>query len=282
MSDSDLFQSALMKTVWATAHSHAFEAEIDAALEEAHLDPPFTTRQEYHPEFRGFSVKIDTIRVVPARWGLQLGDIANAFHSALDNLAWALVTRGKTPPSMLTDTQQRSVYFPICSSNVAFNKAIKTKLPGVRRGDIAKVRKAQPYARGKTKVSRHCFTTLQELSNADKHRTIQPVWLRPEGNWHEVLESRDCIVRRIRDMKPKTLKIDTEIARVYAKKTGPDPDIHLQGYVATGVALPNGDWLPNFLKPMREFTIQTMLQFAEPTFEFGDILNPGDFSGLAG
>ena len=64
-------------------------------------------------------------------------------------------------------------------------------------------------------------------------------------------------------MQPQTLEVDTELARVYAKKTGPDPDIALQWYVATNVTIDNELWLPNFLKTLREFAIQTMLGFVD-------------------
>ncbi|MGD0220615.1 MAG: hypothetical protein ABSC73_09215 [Acidimicrobiales bacterium] len=105
--ENELFRSAVLKTVWAVDKTHRFEAELQTALDHVQTDPPFTTRQEYHPEFRGFSIKIATIRSVPPLWGLTLGDIVNTFHSAFDNLAWALVYRGKTPPAKLSEAQQR-------------------------------------------------------------------------------------------------------------------------------------------------------------------------------
>jgi hypothetical protein len=251
VADGGLFETSWLKCVWALAQSNEFEGELEAALVDAQTDPPFTTRQEYHPEFHGFSVKIATIRPVPPRWGLMLGDLVNSFHAALDHLAWGLVCRGKTPPNTLTRNQRKGIYFPICSTNEIFNTSLRRYLPGVRRGDVARVREAQPYVRGKRAVARHCLTTLQELSNTDKHRTIQPVWLRPSHSDYEVMEMRDCIVRRIRSMHPSELKVDTEIARVYAKKTGPDPDIALKGFVAANVALNDGLWVPNFLKTTR-------------------------------
>jgi hypothetical protein len=119
------------------------------------------------------------------------------------------------------------------------------------------------------------LTTLQKLSNSDKHRAIQPVWLRPDGNWHQVVDTRDCLAGRIRDMMPKTLEIDTELARVYAKKTGPDPDIALQGYVATSVTIDDELWLTNFLTTLREFAIQTMLGFVDGDYVMGLIKAEG-------
>lgn|GEM_PF-2018139 len=278
VTDEALFRSAWLKCAWALAQSNEFEREVKAALVETQTDPPFTTRQEYHPEFHGFSVKIATIRPVPIRWGLMLGDMANNFHSALDHVAWALVCRGKTPPHTLKPGRRKGIYFPICSSRQVFNTSLARYLPGVHRRDVARVRKAQPYIHGKRAVTRHCLATLQELSNTDKHQTIQPVWLRPDYSGYQVTEARDCIIRRIRSMHPSELKVDTEIARVYAKKTGPDPDIALHGYVAASVALNNGCWIDNLLKTIRQFLPQVLAQFSQPSVDIETLLAPGKFS----
>ena len=141
--------------------------------------------------------------------------------------------------------------------------------------EIAKIRKVQPYAEGKTKVSQHCLTTLVELSNADKHRTIQPVKFRADEYKNTVVETRDCIVRRIKDMRAKALDVDVEVARVYARKTGPDPDIALQGFAATSLSLDNGMWLGNFLQIIREFAPAVLGQFSEPDPEATDLLTSG-------
>ncbi|MGA3184438.1 MAG: hypothetical protein ABSE52_07565 [Candidatus Dormibacteria bacterium] len=271
----ELFRSAWLKCVWAIAQSYQFEGELEAALKEAETNPPFTTRQEYHPEFHGFSVKVAAVCEVPPRWGLMLGDLASGFHDALDHLAWALVSRGRTPPPRLTERQRRGIYFPICSTNAIFNRKLGGYLPGARRADIAMVRKAQPYFSGKITVSRHCLTTLQELSDADKHRTVQLVLLRPDRSIDEFQEARDCVIRRIREMRPRALKVDAEISRVYAKKTGPNPDIALKGYLATSVAFGNGAWVANFLKTIREFVPVLLAQFAEPDIDIKALLAPG-------
>lgn len=279
MSDDGLFTSSWMKCYWGVAHTLQFLEEMKTGLEKAQVDPPFTTRQEYHSEFHGFSIKIDSIRPVPARWGLLLGDIVNTFHSCLDNLAWALVCRGTRPPGTLTERERRSIYFPICSTNDIFNQNVNNYLPGVSRRDIAIIRKAQPYFHGKTRVGHHCLTTLQSLSNHDKHRTIQPVWLRQDNAWYEVADRRDCAVRRIRIMQPDTLEVDTEIARVYAKKTGPDPDIALRGNIATSIAIGNGSWLTVFLESIYQFVPSLLGNFSHPQEELKKLLFSADLSG---
>src|SRR5436305_1101517 len=84
-------------------------------------------------ERHGFAVYAADVAPVPTRWGLILGDIANNYRSAIDHLAWALVSRGRTPPAVLTDDQRSAVQFPITQGRRQFNKSLKRRLPGAGR-----------------------------------------------------------------------------------------------------------------------------------------------------
>jgi hypothetical protein len=276
--DDELFQSAWMKCFWAVAQAKVFEAEIKSALKKTEADPPFTTRQEYHPEFHGFSVQIDSIRPVNPRWGLMLGDIVHGLRSSLDHLAWAIVSRGKTTPVTLTPKRRTKIYFPIGGTRTWFNNRLATYLPGATRKDIAIIRKVQPYIGGEKAAQRHPLTALRELSDADKHRTVQPVWLRSGDARYEVTKARQCIVRRIRVMHPSTLQVGAELARVYVKKTGPKPDIALKGHIATSVAIYDGTWLPTFLESLCQIVPFTLGRFSEPRKELKELWYPFNFS----
>ena len=85
---------------------------------------------------------------MPASWGLLVGDIAFDYRCALDHLAWALVCRGTTPPSVLTQQQQKAVYVMVAKSRRQFNTSLARMLPGAQRRGIAKVRAIQPYHNG--------------------------------------------------------------------------------------------------------------------------------------
>jgi hypothetical protein len=113
-----------------------------------------SVRTEYQPWRHGFAVYATAVRPVPRSWGLLVGDIAFDFRCALDHLAWALVSRGRTPPATLTPKQQKGVYYPISRRRADFNGSLARMLPGVSRSDIAKVRATQPYHNGR-RSARH-------------------------------------------------------------------------------------------------------------------------------
>jgi len=112
MPSDPLFDSAWLKWGRAVVHTHALNADIETFGPDGGREPTFSVRAEYQPKRHGFAIIIDDIDALPPTWGLILGDVANNLRSALDQLAWALVTRGRTPPHALTTKQQRNVYYP--------------------------------------------------------------------------------------------------------------------------------------------------------------------------
>ena len=109
----------------------------------------------YDSKRHGFILEVVGIAPLPPQIGLRLGVVAHGYRSSLDNLAWALVRRGESPPDGLTDREQKASYFPIFDSRESFNACLKpmrkrpAMLPGVRRADAALVRRCQPYLHGK-------------------------------------------------------------------------------------------------------------------------------------
>jgi hypothetical protein len=267
MTHDPAFDDPWLKWLWATENSHALDAELKRALQHELDSPstlPFTTAQEYHPEFHGFSVFIDSVRPTPDWWGLWLGDVIHAYRSSLDHLAWILVDRGSTPTATLTDTERRKIYFPCAWDRGWFNSAIKRKLPGCRRADIARVRAAQPYKAGKRRISTHPLTILDTLSNSEKHRTIQPVRRHQETGFYDVSTAVDCIVRRVKVLPSVELHVGTEIARVYARRTGPNPDIEMKGYMAGTVGVQHGKPVQDFLNETRRYVGGLLAKFSDP------------------
>jgi hypothetical protein len=155
------------------------------------------------------------------------------------------------------------VYFPITASRTAFNAALKTKLPGVKLRDTAIVRRHQPYLGGKRRQNLHVLLVLDELSNLDKHRSIQPVLAFPKTASWAIVSTRDCIYRRL---APKTyeggaIRPGAELVRFYVKKTGAEPRIEVQPRFAFKPAIrerfPLEEWLHwtarTILELLREF-----------------------------
>jgi len=192
--------------------------------------------QEYYPKRHCIIITAgptDVPRVFPVHHGLLLGDIVHNFRASLDHLAWALYKRGRTPN--LSRWHEQGVYFPIARNRKQFNGWLSGKrprLPGVRRSDIAIVRRYQPYIHGKRHLEDHVLIVLDKLANADKHRTIQPVQAVPEQTVHRIVDVKDCeITRLVSRTRRVVLEPGSELARFYVRKTGPNPEIDIEPHL---------------------------------------------------
>jgi hypothetical protein len=272
----DLFESAWLKWGWAAKHAKALDSEIQAYARHSERKRLLTTRTDYHPQRHCMILSVESIEPLPAQWGLLLGDVINNLRSCLDHVAWAVVQRGRTPN--LNDRQARGVYFPLASKPEDFKSCLPPNLPGVRRADIAIIRRYQPYARGKRNLKRHAFTPLPKLSSDDKHRTVQPLLMLPTGGGVKVYQPTDCVVTRtpVRARRVR-LEIGAEIQRVYVRKTGPNPKMNMEPELIAQPALNKGHWLLDWLTQSISFAGRMLREFAEPPdalFEIGAPVPP--------
>lgn len=246
MNRDPLFDSAWLKWGHAIQHARVLQSQIGEV--EITGDPLLSVRTEYQPHRHGFAVYAGEVRDVPETWGLLVGDIAFNYRCALDHLAWALATRGRMPPNVLTKRQQGLIYFPIATSRQEFNKALPTRLPGVRRSDIAKVRGTQPYHHRRHQ-SRHNLVILARLNNHDKHRSIQPIWDHTLKLALRITHQHDVMNPRVRALirGPRELQVGAELALIRVRKSGPEPSLQVASEragvpsIAPGVSLT--DWI---------------------------------------
>ena len=252
-----LFDSAWLKWAWAVAEIEILERELEAFAVDGDAQALTTTAIKYHPHRHCFILSVATLPPLPHRLGLRLGDVVHNLRGCLDHLAWALAERGRTPPSYgdLSEGQKRAIAFPICSDRAEFVRALKatwgghSQLPGVRRDDLAPVRASQPYVHGKRLAPFHVLTALAEFSDQDKHGAIHPLAFLPTAPpVYEILDVADCaITRPVLEPPDLPLKVKAELARVYVRKTGPNPRLEMQVHgalePALGVAVPVRMWL---------------------------------------
>lgn len=267
-----LFDSAWLKWGQAVVHSQTLEVDVQSWSKDANRDPISTFRTEYHPKRHGIAVITDSILVpTPRRWGLLLGDIANNHRSTLDQLAWALVTRGAKPPDTLNDWQQRNVYFPISNDRTEFRNKLPGNLPGVRRADIAKVRAHQPYHR-RPRGGVHASAPLIDINTGDKHRTIQPIFDLPEFAEYEIANQWDCVVTtRAGTSQRQPLQVDTEVGFIKVRKTGPNPRIQVYPNVMAQPALEQNIWLRSWVYSAMTWVAGVLSDFSEPPSEINEI-----------
>jgi hypothetical protein len=233
------FESAWLKWAQAIVHAQTLDADVEA-WGQLNRNPVRAFRAEYQAKRHGFAIIIEELDPIPARWRLLLGDIANNYRAALDHLAWALVSRGKTPPETgaLSSAQEKAVYFPISQDRPGFNAEVRVpaspksrfKLLGIRLADSAVVRRAQPYHRGARRRQLHPLVLLAGINTGDKHRAIQPIWTYPSRFDIEVTHMRDCVLRgtQVWGRKRRPLGAGAELALLPARRLGDNPELEMK------------------------------------------------------
>lgn len=119
----------------------------------------------------------------PMRWGVILGDCVHNLRSALDHLICQLTLLNGGTMDDCAQTQ-----FPIASKDEAqFEAMANYRIPGLSKKHRAIVKMTQPYRAGDRAAS-HPLSVLAELSNADKHRLINPTFSVVKSDAGSVLE----------------------------------------------------------------------------------------------
>jgi hypothetical protein len=273
MAPDPLFQSAWLKWAQAAHHMETLKTDFDGnPIVQGKVDPLVATRTDYEPRRHGFAIYATDVLPVPDHWSLILGDIAHNLRSALDHLAWALVTRGKTPPSSLKKNQAHDVGFSISRTRAAFNNSLtatlpgRTKLPGVHPSDVALVRRFQPYHRSARNQWRHGLVLLQTFNNDDKHRAVKPLWMQPTTTNLEVRGKQDCDIPRRRKWKrgPAPLAVGTQLAFIPARKTGPEPNLQVAASCTVVPALADRISIVEWLQTSSALIATLLRPFSEP------------------
>lgn len=225
-----LFDSAWLKWGWATKESELLKQELRAFADDPRFQDLNAAACHYHPKRHGFVLTVERMAPIPPWIVLRIGTVAHNYRSALDNLAWAFVRRGRTPPETLTKHQRKAISFPVTYGRDEFKSALfasrkrHARLPGVRRADIALVRAAQPYRYGKRNIPFHAISILSDFNNTDKHRFIQPILWLPDRVNYEIADNRDCVITSTPTQAPRrVLEVGAEIAYFRARKTGQNP-----------------------------------------------------------
>lgn len=267
--DPALLESAWLKWSWAVAHAHSLEAYIQAWRDDPQGERNITLGKEYDAKRHRVNVFIESIEPLPVEWGLLIGDVAHNYRSCLDHVAWALVERGRTPPRALTEEQKGKIYFPVIPSRTWFNKSLARLLPGVRRADIAVVRRYQPYHERESRRPRHALAVLHSLSNDDKHRSVQPAQAAPQAATYDIKNVRDCLVTRVAEsfVVRETLQVGTQLAPIYVRKTGPQPDVEVHGHLSVQPALQQGVILDEWLGAMRRLVSELLGELGDPPMQ---------------
>lgn len=150
------------KLWWAREHLERFAAEVTAFG----MEDPYVGAFEFEVDTGEWVARIMVATPLPAHWSLLIGDIVHNLRSALDNLAFALVSA-----NVPTLSRPDRVQFPIFESEVEFVRKRARYIGGMDPAAQAVIERLQPYHRLDRKY-RSLLAVLHDLSNVDKHRHI--------------------------------------------------------------------------------------------------------------
>jgi hypothetical protein len=269
-----LLSDSMEKLRWAERHLATLVHNIDQAT--VHADPEnfavlraeLDAKSGYHI-FR--IVRMPDMSELTYGFTHSIADVANPLRAALEKLAWQCAGwfgagTPKDPPG---------VKFPITTSPAEWINAgrARNQLDPAHCGFIERF---QPYngmagrADDWTGPYVHPLTLLQDLTNDDKHRDTQPVFLIPNRFHLRNLVIADHLeqLRGITFSAPdhsfpgigKPMELGAEAMR--ARLINAEPEINDAGRVAPHIALPEGRGAVHTMQRLHRFVHLILSEFA--------------------
>jgi hypothetical protein len=153
----------ILKTERAKKHVLDLEAEFERFMQTK--PNTFAFKTDANTSDRIYYVT--KVTPVPVEFSLLIGDALNNIRSALDHLAYQLVSVGGGTGEIL-----RQAKFPIGNSPSDYIAQKSGIVPGLRQDAIKAIDAIEPYETGVGGYLCH----LAALNNFDKHRLLVPVW----------------------------------------------------------------------------------------------------------
>lgn len=227
----------------ANDHLKTLESEIEAWFEQQ----PYGIVGEYKPgppEEYLFSFRL--FDPPPRRWGLLIGEFAYQARSALDHLAWQLVTLNGNEPS-------RRIQFPLVLSPFDWPGGEgEGRLAGASDRHVRLIERLQPYNRLAGGEWSYWLTTFDDplavlsfLSNEDKHRVLIPTTAALGAVGYEVTGSYD--VAPITDtgvISYGPLVDRAPLLHLPVTATGPEPKVEMYFHERVQVTIDHMIGLP--------------------------------------
>lgn len=153
--------------------------ELRRSIQELMVSGAFTAVTDSMGRER--AVRLVLTGEIPPRLGAIVGDIIHNARSSLDTVAVAVCEFGNG--GKLSEDDERSVQFPITDSPASFDTAIGRRLPHAKDEHIEFICTQQPWylvnqasvlddEQRNESILHDDLSTLQRLSNTDKHRRI--------------------------------------------------------------------------------------------------------------
>lgn len=209
----------------ADEHMSLLNAEWETFLRE---EEPYGVERESDSDPFDYPMTIEPLEPVPPRIGAILGDAVHDLRSPLDHVICALVEAngGKCG---------KQHAFPIFTNRDEWvervEKGRRSPLKGVPSRVWTEVKNMQPYTRG-DRPEDDPLAVLNDLSNRDKHRILNPSFVFPDPNrvpglfsWHPDAELIDQQVF-VRPSEPLVGK--TDLVRLRFSPKGAEPRVEVK------------------------------------------------------
>jgi hypothetical protein len=247
-------------------HVKALDDEIEVLFSQPN-PPGSAMRQELDRDDSSWVITMVHTDPLPTKRALLIGDAIHNFRTALDQLVFELAfmdTGG---------TEVETTQFPASTTLDNFrSEYVQTRLlSGLTHR--ATIKRFQPYRRWVSDRP-HPLTLLNDLSNDDKHRLLQPVLIFPQEltfhvpPYHEMTDCEPDHSRPVvyRNIVGRPLEPDTEVFRLPIRVTGPAPDVDIAASGRVAVGFRNGVSALDALPEIARFARQAVAAF-EPEFE---------------
>ena len=257
------FDDAWRKWRWGGIHAEGLRSCFPANASTGPFFMP-TVESTFDADTSHLILTVGDVGPPPAEWGLRLGDVVSNYRASLDHLAWAVVMRGDRN-QQLSEPEERSVYFPFVAPGSDASRAFKRNLPGATDADQDIIRRYQPDPSGVDGIP-HCLTVLQEASNLDKHRSLQPMPLCVAQSTLTINSLEDCYLTSdgFSLVHTDPLRPGAELGRISVRATGPRPRAFMNGRFGLKVTIDGKSWLLEWLTEIRRFIGQLLAEFSEP------------------
>lgn len=178
-------------------------------------------------------IRVRVHRETPLALAVTLGDVLYQLRPAFDHLAYALALLKGKPP--------KGTEFPVFRDKTKFLRTGSGggmwKVRGLCPDHQAIVKALQPYHAGRDSIT-HPLWVLHELTNADKHRTLNL-----GGSITEELGFRfdyDDLALGDPEIIPGPLIDGAVVCRVFTVETGPKPRMQVQPNATLNVTYDEG------------------------------------------
>jgi hypothetical protein len=193
---------------------------------------------------------------LPESFSARFGDAIHNYRSALDHVAWQLVSHGLRPPNTLTEGQRRRVVFPAYAEELTFRDRIAVALPRVDSTVIDWIEARNDYVGGKS--ANVALVHVVDLSNNDKHRTLTAIAAAPLS-LQGYIGFQDCEAISVDGPKIRpALKEGAELQWWECRVTGLNPKVTMQIQPTIDIAVEGGAGFGDLLDSIRREVVEIL------------------------